>query len=464
MDKLKEACGIVAIYNHPEAANLTYLALYALQHRGQENAGIVSVKNKQFYIQRSMGHVANIFDKDKIKQLPGKMAIGHVRYSTSGDRTITECQPLMIRYGQGDLAIAHNGNLVNAEQIRSRLVKDGSIFQSFTDSEVIVHLIARSKGISFVNRLVDSLSKIKGAYSIVFIRKDMIVGIRDPYGFRPLALGKIDDAYVLVSETCALNLIGAKLIREIDPGEMVVIDSSGVNFHHPFPPKKTSFCVFEYIYFARPDSIIHGQNVHLIRKAFGQQLAKEFYTEADIVISVPDSGTSAALGFASESKIPFDLGLIRNRYVGRTFIEPQQSIRHFGVKLKLNPVTELIKGKRVIVIDDSIVRATTSRKIISMIREAGAREVHMRISSPPICYPCYYGINTPTRNELIAAMHSKEEIRQTICADSLEYLSLNGMKEALGPMKDKICTACFTGDYPVISPKKKVPLRLFEDI
>ncbi|MGA1869362.1 MAG: amidophosphoribosyltransferase [bacterium] len=446
---MREACGIVGVYNHPEAANLVYLALYALQHRGQESAGIVSCDDNFFFIQRGMGRVATVFNEEMIKQLPGNIAIGHVRYSTSGESDIIGSQPLLIKYGQGTLAVAHNGNLINAEQIRDRLITNGSIFQTDTDSEVIVHLIAKSKAKTFIDRLVDSLFKIKGGYSLVFMTDDMMIGMRDPYGLRPLALGKIGDAYILVSETCALNLIEAELIREIEPGEMVIINSSGLTFQKPLPAKKTSFCVFEYIYFARPDSIVHGQNVHAARKRFGNQLAKESFIDADLVIPIPDSGTSAAIGFAEESSIHFDLGMIRNRYVGRTFIEPQQSIRHFGVKLKLNPNRELIEGKRVIAIDDSIVRATTSRKIVSMIREAGAKEVHIRVSCPPVCFPCYYGIDTPTRAELIASTHTIDEIRRYIGADSLAYLSLKGMKNALGPMCNKICTACYTGKYPI---------------
>jgi len=442
-------CGIVGVYNHPEAANLVYLGLYALQHRGQESAGIVSCEENFFNIQRGMGRVAGIFDLETIKQLPGDKAIGHVRYSTSGESDITESQPLMIKYGQGTLAVAHNGNLINAEQIRNRLINNGSIFQTDTDSEVIVHLIARSKAKIFIDRLIESLSKIKGGYSLVFMTENMMIGMRDPYGIRPLALGKIGNSYILVSETCALNLIDAELIREIEPGEMVIIDPSGITFKRPMSAKKTAFCVFEYIYFARPDSIVNEQNVHSARKRFGRQLAKESFVEADLVIPIPDSGTSAALGFAEESGIPFDLGMVRNRYVGRTFIEPRQSIRHFGVKLKLNPNKELIEGKRIIAIDDSIVRATTSRKIVSMIREAGAKEIHIRIASPPVCFPCYYGIDTPTRSELIASSHTLDEIRRYIGADSLEYLSLKGMKNALGPMRNKICTACYTGKYPI---------------
>lgn len=461
----RESCGLVGVYNHPEAANLVYLGLFALQHRGQESAGIVSSDNKRMYLEKGMGKVAEVFNRARLEQLPGNMAIGHVRYSTAGESSLAESQPLVVKYADGTMCIAHNGNLVNAETIRSRLVDDGSIFQSTTDSEVIVHLIARSRAVGFAQRVIDSLSKIKGAYSLLFLTHDRMIGIRDPRGFRPLALGRIGEGYCLVSETCALDLIGAELIREIDPGEMIIIDDKGVKSFRPFPPQRTTFCVFEYIYFARPDSTIHGLNVYMVRKELGRQLARESKVDADLVIPIPDSGTSAALGYAEESGIPYDLGLIRNRYVGRTFIEPQQSIRHFGVKLKLNPVKELLNGKRVIVIDDSIVRATTSRKIVSLLRGVGAREIHMGITSPPTCFSCYYGIDTPTRQELIAALHTNEEIARYIGANSLKYLSVEGMKKSIGSMGDKICSACFTGDYPLpVKEDHFVQLRLFEPI
>jgi len=463
--KWREHCGIVGVYNHPEAANLTYLGLFALQHRGQESAGIVSSEEGKMYLEKAMGKVADVFSRSRLAQLPGRIAIGHVRYSTAGESSLAESQPIVVKYAHGSMGIAHNGNLVNADQIRNRLVEDGSIFQSTTDSEVVVHLIARSKAKGFPQKIIDALSKIEGAYSLLCLTEGQMIGIRDPRGFRPLALGKIGESYCLVSETCALDLIGATLVREIEPGEMVIISDAGVRSFKPFSPESTSFCVFEYIYFARPDSTIHGLNVHLVRKEFGRQLARESETDADLVIPIPDSGTSAALGYAEESGIPYDIGMIRNRYVGRTFIEPKQSIRHFGVKLKLNPVKELLAGKRIIVIDDSIVRATTSKKIVSMIRSAGAREIHMRISSPPTCFSCYYGIDTPTRQELIASSHTKTEIINFIRADSLEYLSVEGMKKSVGHMKDKICYACFTGEYPLtIKEEQFVQLRLFEPI
>ncbi len=464
--KLHENCGLVGIYNHAEAANLTYLGLYALQHRGQESTGIASCEDNKIYLEKGMGKVADVFfNRSRLAQLPGRMAIGHVRYSTAGDSSLAESQPLLFKYANGTVAVAHNGNLINAELIRKRLVEDGSIFQSTTDSEVIVHLIARSKAVGLVQKIIDALSKIKGAYSLLFLTETEIIGMRDPYGFRPLALGKIGKGYCLVSESCALDLIGAKLIHELEPGEMVIINNKGVDSFRPFPAENATFCVFEYIYFARPDSTLNGLNVHMVRKEFGRQLAREFKLDADLVIPIPDSGRSAALGYGEESGIPYDIGMIRNRYVGRTFIEPQQSIRHFGVKLKLNPIKELLKGKRVIVIDDSIVRATTAGKIISLIRGVGAREVHMRISSPPICYSCYYGIDIPTREELIASSHTKEQISRIIGADSLEYLSVEGMRKSIGQMGNMICDACFTGNYPLPREKEHfIQLRLFEHI
>lgn len=462
--ELKEYCGLVGVFGHPEAANLVYLGLYALQHRGQESAGIVSYNNGELYIERGMGKVAELFTEERLRKMPGQVAIGHVRYSTAGDSSINEAQPLVVRYSEGQMAVAHNGNLVNAEQIREQLVEDGSIFQSTTDSEVIVHLIARSRQDTFADRIIDSLNKIKGAFSLIFQKGEELIVVRDPYGFRPLCLGSLGDStYVVASETCALDLIEAKFIREIEPGEMLIINKSGLHSQRPFPPAPLRFCVFEYIYFARPDSVLNGKSVHLVRKEFGRQLAKETGVEADLVISVPDSGTSAALGYAKEACLPYDLGLIRNRYVGRTFIEPKQAIRHFGVKVKLNAIREVLRHKRVIVLDDSIVRATTSRKIVKMIRAAGAREVHMRIASPPVIDPCFYGIDIPTRMELVAATHSADEIRRYITSDTLGYLSVEGMNKALGLNGDDICAACFTGKYPIEFPMEKVTqLRLFD--
>ncbi len=443
---------------------MAYLGLYALQHRGQESAGIVTHYNGELKMERGMGRVADIFNEERLEKLPGEVAIGHVRYSTAGDSGINEVHPLVVRYSEGEMAVAHNGNLVNAEQIKEQLVEDGSIFQSTTDSEVIVHLIARSRETSFSDRIIDTLTSVKGAYSLLFLKDGQLVAVRDPYGFRPLCLGSLgESSYVIASETCVLDLIEAKFIREIEPGEMLIIDESGIISLMPFATQPNRFCVFEYIYFARPDSMLLGKTVHLVRKEFGRQLARDHMERADLVIPVPDSGKSAALGFAEEAGIPFDFGLIRNRYVGRTFIEPKQSIRHFGVKVKLNAIRDVLEGKRVVVIDDSIVRATTSRKIIKMIKDAGAREVHMRIAAPPVQYPCYYGIDMPNRKELIAATHSLEEIRRYITSDSLGYLSVSGMNKALESTGDGFCQACFTGRYPIDFPAEKaVQLRLFD--
>ncbi|MEW6379884.1 MAG: amidophosphoribosyltransferase [bacterium] len=455
--RLKEYCGLVGIYGHSEAARLAYLGLYALQHRGQESAGIISWDGHELKTERSMGLVAEVFTEERLDRLPGEVAVGHVRYSTAGDSSLNEAQPLVVRYSGGVMAIAHNGNIVNALQIRERLVEEGSIFQSTSDSEVIVHLIARSRQKSFADRIIDALSRVSGAYSLIFLNGDELIAVRDPYGFRPLVLGSLgDSSWVVVSETCALDLIEARFVREIEPGEMLIINRQGMFSRKPFAAEPQKFCVFEYIYFARPDSDLRGKNVHLVRKEFGRQLARETKVDADLVIAIPDSGTSAALGFSEESGIAYDLGLIRNRYVGRTFIEPRQSIRHFGVKVKLNAVRDVLCGKRVIVIDDSLVRATTGRKIVKMIRAAGAREVHIRIASPPMRYPCYYGIDTPTRRELIASTHSVEEICRYITSDSLAYLSIEGMKKAIDSKEEDICLACFTGEYPIFFPGEEI--------
>ena len=455
--KLKEYCGLVGIYGAPEAAKLAYLGLYALQHRGQESAGIISWDSHELKVERGMGHAADVFTEERLERLPGEIAVGHVRYSTSGDSGLNEAQPLVVRYSDGVMAVAHNGNIVNALEIREQLVEEGSIFQSTTDSEVIVHLIARSRQKSFADRIIDALQKINGAYSLLFLKGDEMIAIRDPYGFRPLCLGSIgDSSLVVVSETCALDLIEAQFIREIEPGEMLIINRHGMFSQKPLAPQPEKFCVFEYIYFARPDSIIRGKNVHVIRKEFGRQLARETMVDADLIISIPDSGTSAALGFSEESGVAYDMGLIRNRYVGRTFIEPRQSIRHFGVKVKLNAVKDVLRGKRVIIIDDSLVRATTSRKIVKMVRAAGAKEVHMRIASPPVKSPCFYGIDMPTRKELIASTHSNEEICRYITSDSLAYLSMDGVRKAIGSNREDTCHACFSGEYPVCFPGEEI--------
>jgi amidophosphoribosyltransferase len=461
-DKFHEECGVFGIYGHPDAANLTYLGLYSLQHRGQESAGIVSSDGKQLYSQKSMGLVADIFGEERIKKLPGYAAIGHNRYSTTGESIAINIQPILVNFALGSLAIAHNGNLVNAGILKDELEAYGSIFQSTMDSEVIIHLIAQSRMATMHERIVDALGHVQGSYSLLLITDNELIAVRDPHGFRPLSLAELDGAYVVASETCAFDLIEATYIRDIAPGEMVVINSKGIHSSFPFKPAEPSHCIFEFIYFARPDSMVFGQNVYSIRKEFGRQLARETNVPADVVIPVPDSGVPAALGYAEEAGIPFDTGLIRNHYVGRTFIEPRQSIRHFGVKIKLNPVRDALKGKRVVVVDDSIVRGTTSKKIIKMIRNAGATEIHMRISSPPTSYPCFYGIDTPTRQELIASSHSIEEIRKYITADTLGYISMDGIQKVV-PYRMNYCAACFDGEYPVPFPgEKMLQLGLFD--
>ena len=453
-DRFREECGIFGIYGAPEASNLTYLALYAMQHRGQESAGIVSSDGEKLYHEVSMGLVADIFNEERLKRLPGRIAIGHNRYSTTGSSLIKNAQPVLMEYLRGSLALGHNGNLVNGLKIRDELEHRGSIFRSSTDSEVILHLIAMSREKKLVDRITEALKRIKGAYSLVVVSEKELIAVRDPHGFRPLCLGRLGDAHVVSSESCALDLIEATYVREIEPGEILRIDENGIESFKPFPPKKYSHCIFEFVYFARPDSCLFGKNVYTVRKNLGRTLAREAGVDADIVIPVPDSGVPAALGYAEESGIPLEMGLIRNHYVGRTFIEPRQSIRHFGVKIKLNAIRDCIKGKRVVVIDDSIVRGTTSRKIIQMIRSAGAKEVHMRISSPPTANPCYYGIDTPTKSELIGSSHSVKEIGKYITADSVAYLSLEGLKSTVHPDQENYCCACFNGEYPVEFPWK----------
>ncbi len=449
-------CGIVGIANHPEASNLAYLCLYAQQHRGQESGGIVSSDGTTLYQHRAMGHISDIFTRDVIAKLPGHNAIGHVRYSTSGASTLKNAYPFVVNYSGGWLAVSHNGNLTNYRKLRKELEKEGSIFNASVDSEVVMHLVAKSREGTLEDKLIGALKKIKGSYCFVFISEDKMIAARDPKGIRPLALGELQVngggmAHVVVSETCALDLLGAKFIREVEPGEILIFDSCGMRSIKPFEKEtKRAQCIFEYIYFARPDSNIFGRDVYTIRTGFGRQLAREHPVEADMVVPVPDSGVPAAIGYSEESGIPFQMALIRNHYVGRTFIEPKKEIRHFGVKVKLNPIRELLKGKRVVCIDDSIVRGTTSLKIVKMLKDAGAKEVHMRISSPPTSWPCFYGIDTPTREELIASSHTIEEIRKYIGADSLGYLS----KEALYWFEkvngnEWFCDACFTGDYPV---------------
>ena len=458
-DKLHEECGVFGIYGHPEAANLSYLGLYALQHRGQEGCGIVSSDGYRLNAHRGMGLVSDVFKFDEVfDRLPGHAAIGHVRYSPAGGNDIKNCQPIMVDYSRGSIAVAHNGNLVNADELRCRLEKKGSIFSTTADTETIIHLIARAQSDSLVERVSEALSQVSGAYSLVFLTETRMVAVRDPHGFRPLSLGRLDGAYVVASESCAFDLIEAEFIREVEPGEMIVVNKEGLKSYFPFKKADPTPCIFEYIYFARPDSRIFDRMVYSVRKEFGHQLAREHAVEADLVIAVPDSGVPAAMGYAEEAGLPLELGLIRNHYVGRTFIEPQQSIRHFGVKIKLNPVREILSGKRVVVVDDSIVRGTTSRKIVKMLRDAGAKEVHLRISSPPTSYPCFYGIDTPSRKELISASHTIDEISTYVTADTLGYLSLDGLNAAVqmhGQDNTRFCDACFSGKYPVKFPRVK---------
>ncbi len=457
----KEECGIFGIYNNREAANLTYLGLYALQHRGQESAGISSFDGKVMHSHRQMGLVADIFKLHVLEKLKGHCAIGHVRYSTAGSSNEKNCQPFIMEYSLGSLAIAHNGNLINDLPIKRRLVESGALFQSNSDTEVIMHLIARSPLPTAEERLIDALRQIKGAYCLVVLSENKLIATRDPHGFRPLSLGKLGNSYIVASETCAFDLIEAEFIREIEPGEVLVIDENGIRSSFPFDVRPKKQCIFEFIYFARPDSHIFGENVYMVRKKLGEFLRKDDTVEADIVIPVPDSGIPAAIGYAHKANLPLELGLIRNHYVGRTFIEPKQSIRHFGVKIKLNVSPEIIKNKRVVVIDDSIVRGTTSRKIIKMVRQGGAKEVHFRISSPPIISPCYYGIDTPTHKELIASSHTVEEINKYVTSDTLSYLPLESLRASVAN-PDDFCYACFTGKYPIEFVQEEIEqLNLF---
>jgi amidophosphoribosyltransferase len=463
-DRFHDKCGLFGIFGHPEAARLTYLGLYSLQHRGQESAGIVAGDGKSMRLEKGLGLVNDVFTDERLETMTGDRAMGHVRYSTAGDVVAANAQPILIDCHRGQIALGHNGNLVNAAMLRHELEAAGSIFQSTSDTEVILHLYARSHRERLEDAIAASLSKVMGAFSLLFLTNDALVAARDPWGFRPLVIGKLEGATIVASETCALDLIDAEYVRDIEPGELVVIDRNGIRSFHPFPPEPHRQCVFEHVYFARPDSLVFGRNVLASRLALGRQLAKDAPAAADVVVPVPDSGMGAALGYAKESGIPFEWGLVRNHYVGRTFIEPKQSIRSFGVKIKLNPVREVIAGKRVVLIDDSIVRGTTSRKIVSMVREAGAAEVHLRISSPPTTGPCYYGIDTPTRAELIASSHTVEEIRERIGADSLGYLSEEGLLAAVDDAGGKRhCTACFSGRYPVaVSQSEDWQLALFK--
>jgi amidophosphoribosyltransferase len=452
-DKYKDECGVFGIFGHPEAANLTYLGLYALQHRGQESAGIATADGSTIRLSRAMGHVADAFDERALESLPGYIAIGHTRYSTAGESRLQNAQPILIDCAHGQIAIAHNGNLVNARELRDRLVRDGSIFQTSSDTEVILHLSARSREAAVEDALVESISQVSGAFSLVLLTKDRLIAARDPHGFRPLALGRLGDAYIVCSETCALDLIGATYVRDVEPGELLVISEGGVRSLRPFPPAQLAHCVFEHVYFARPDSYVFGKSVNEVRTQLGRMLARESPVPADVVSPIPDSGVCAATGFAEESGLPMEMGLIRNHYVGRTFIQPQQAIRHFSVRIKLNPVRSVLEGRRVVLVDDSIVRGTTSRKIVRMVRAAGAKEVHLRISCPPTVSPCFYGVDTPSRSELIAANQTLDEIRDYIEADSLAYLSLDGLMRAVGSGSSSYCSSCYTGVYPVAFPR-----------
>jgi len=465
-------CGVFGIFGHPESANITYLGLHALQHRGQESAGIATCDGHQLYLHRGMGHVIDVFPPEQIEKLRGEIAIGHVRYSTSGGSMLKNAQPIAVDYARGSIAVAHNGNLTNAEALRERLEERGSIFQTNSDTEVIIHLVAISTQRAVEDRVADALGQVEGAYSLLCLTDQALIAVRDPLGIRPLCLGVLPGnptCHVVASESSCFELIGAQFVRDLDPGEMIVIDRRGLRSSRPFSKSAPRMCIFEFVYFARPDSTIDGVSVYEARKNLGRRLAVECPVDADVVIPVPDSGVPATIGYSQRANIPFELGLVRSHYVGRTFIEPQQSIRHFGVKLKLAPIAHVLRGRRVVIVDDSIVRGTTSRKIVKMVRAAGATEVHLRISSPPNRWPCYYGIDTPTRSELIASTHSLDEINQYVTSDSIGYLSLEGMVEAVvaarsdgvsqrslpvmqgtKPSADRdFCHACWSGQYPI---------------
>src|SRR5437588_8761462 len=447
-DKLHEECGVFGIYGHAEATRLTYLGMYALQHRGQESCGMVVSNGEKLISERDMGYVSEVFGEARLDRLQGTSAIGHVRYSTAGEVSIRECQPFSVTCQHGQIAVCHNGNLPFASEERKRLEREGAIFSSTSDTEVVLHGVARSRAGSVAEAIPEVLRDTEGAFSMLFLTPKELIAIRDPRGFRPLALGRLNDAWVIASETCAFDLIDAKYVRDIEPGELVVINEEGLRSTHPLSAQKHSMCIFEHVYFSRPDSIIFGQSVNRSRHKMGQRLAIEQPADADIVVPVPDSGLPASIGYSAESGLPFRFGLVRNHYIGRTFIEPKQSIRSFGVRIKLNPVRNLIEGKRIVLIDDSIVRGTTSKKIVRMVREAGAKKIHVRISCPPTVGPCYYGVDTPNKSELIAANMSVEEIRDFIEADSLGYLSLDGMLTATGLSPDEACVACWNERYP----------------
>lgn len=454
-DHFHEECGVFGIYNSVDASAHTALGLHALQHRGQEAAGIVSFNGEQFFSHRALGHVGDNFNSaDTISKLPGYIAVGHNRYSTTGDTLLRNVQPLYGDFSFGGMAVAHNGNLTNAMTLRKQLIDVGCLFQSTSDTEVIVHLIALSKQASLEDRLCDALKRVEGAYSLVVMSQDVLIGVRDPHGVRPLVMGKLGDSIMLASETCALDIVGAQYVRDIEPGEVVMITKDGIRSIHPFKQEPKRFCIFEYVYFSRPDSISEGVNVYQTRQRIGAWLARETAVDADVVVPVPDSGIPGAIGYAKESGIPFELGIIRNHYVGRTFIEPSDHVRHLGVKLKHNGNRAVLEGKRVILVDDSIVRGTTSKKIVNMVREAGAKEVHMRIASPPTTHSCFYGVDTPERSQLLAAKHSVEEMAKLINVDSLAFISINGLYRAVANIDrnagaPQYCDACFSGDYPI---------------
>jgi len=460
-DHFRDECGVFGISDHPEAANQTYLGLYAQQHRGQESAGIVTTDGHSFNSHRGMGLVADVFQKSDIKQLQGTSAIGHVRYSTSGESGLRNCQPFSFEYAHGGIAMCHNGNIVNAPELRKELEQDGSIFQSTSDTEVLIHLVAKSKQSRMRDRVAEAVNRLTGGFSLLVLVEERMLGVRDRNGIRPLVLGKLGNSWILASETCAFDLVGAKYVRDVKPGEMVIIENGKVESLFPFDSTAPKFCVFEYVYFARPDSTLEGVNVYDARYKIGLELGNESPVEADLIIPVPDSGVPPAMGYAEATGISFQLGLIRNHYIGRTFIEPQQSIRNFGVKLKLNANRHMIEGKRVVLVDDSIVRGTTSRKIVEMVRAAGAKEVHMRISSPPTKHSCFYGVDTPNSEELMANQMSLDEMCKAINADSLAFVSFEGMYRAIGKPQENHCDACFSGNYPVdIDPSRSPQLSL----
>jgi amidophosphoribosyltransferase len=451
MDRdLNEKCAVVGIFNHEEASKLAYFSLHALQHRGQEAAGISSADGKKLHTIKDRGLVMQVFNEDKLTTLKGRAAIGHTRYSTAGDDSILDAQPVFARYDLGEMAIVHNGNLTNADEVRQKLIDKGAIFQTFMDTENLIHLIAKSDEIKLVDRIIDGVKKIEGAFSLVFLSRTKMFAMRDRFGFRPLSLGRLaNGGYIVASETCAFDLVGAEFIRDVEPGELLIFEKDkapqSIKIFEPTP----KHCIFEYVYFARPDSNVYGKNVYQMRKNMGIELAKEQPIEADLVVPVPDGGVPAAIGYAQESGIPFEMGIMRNHYIGRTFIEPTQEMRDLKVKMKLSPIHDMIRGKRVVVVDDSIVRGTTSRRIIRMLKEAGAAEVHMRISSPPTTDPCYYGVDTPDKDKLIAANMSNTEIANYIEADSLAYLSNDALIRSVGGDEESYCTACFTGKYIV---------------